>query len=110
MMDTHNYGHIHRATLGRMKQTPSVPLHLRLSSDLHARVVAIAERQRRPVASMLAIMVEDAARTIETVDAPGKDAAASAMGRKGAAARAEALTPERRAQIARKQHRSDGAK
>ena len=32
----------------------------------------------------------------------GKDAAAASMGRKGAAARAAAMTPERRAEIARK--------
>jgi hypothetical protein len=34
--------------------------------------------------------------------APGKDPAAVAMGRKGGAARAAAMTPERRAEIARK--------
>lgn len=34
--------------------------------------------------------------------APPKDEAAAAMGRKGAAARAAAMTPERRAEIARK--------
>ncbi len=32
----------------------------------------------------------------------GKDAGAAAMGRKGAAARAAGMTPERRAEIARK--------
>ena len=35
-------------------------------------------------------------------EAPPKDEAAAAMGRKGAAARAAKLTPERRAEIARK--------
>ena len=40
----------------------------------------------------------------DTDDAPddGKDKAAQAMGRKGGAARAAAMTPERRAEIARK--------
>lgn len=33
---------------------------------------------------------------------PAKDEAAAAMGRKGGKARAEAMTPERRAEIARK--------
>ncbi len=36
----------------------------------------------------------------DTVD-DGKDAGAAAMGRKGAAARAAGMTPERRAEIAR---------
>ena len=44
--------------------------------------------------------------TGEEEDAPpsdsGKDAAAVSMGRKGGAARAAAMTPERRAEIARK--------
>ncbi len=35
-------------------------------------------------------------------EAPAKDEAAAAMGRKGAAARAAKLTPERRQEIARK--------
>jgi hypothetical protein len=34
--------------------------------------------------------------------APGKDAAAAALGKRGGAARAKALTPERRQEIARK--------
>jgi hypothetical protein len=39
----------------------------------------------------------------ETADADdGKDPAAKALGRKGGKARAEAMTPERRAEIARK--------
>ncbi len=37
----------------------------------------------------------------DTVD-DGKDAGAAAMGRKGAAARAAGMTPERRAEIAKK--------
>jgi hypothetical protein len=44
--------------------------------------------------------------TGEIEDAPpeddGKDKAAQSMGRKGGAARAKAMTPERRAEIARK--------
>ncbi|HEV7264492.1 MAG TPA: hypothetical protein VGN83_06180 [Falsiroseomonas sp.] len=38
----------------------------------------------------------------ETPPAPAKDEAAAAMGRKGGKARADAMTPERRAEIARK--------
>jgi hypothetical protein len=41
----------------------------------------------------------------ETEDAPiddGKDPAAKALGKKGGAARAKSMTPERRAEIARK--------
>ena len=40
----------------------------------------------------------------EELDAPepGKDPAAAAMGKKGGAARAAAMTPERRAEIAKK--------
>jgi acyl-CoA reductase-like NAD-dependent aldehyde dehydrogenase len=40
-------------------------------------------------------------QVVDEVD-DGKDAAAAAMGRKGAAARAKTMTPERRAEIARK--------
>lgn len=38
----------------------------------------------------------------DTVNDDGKDKAAQALGRKGGKARAEAMTPERRAEIARK--------
>ena len=38
----------------------------------------------------------------DTVEDDGKDKAAQAMGRKGGAARAAKLTPERRSEIARK--------
>ncbi len=38
----------------------------------------------------------------DTTPDDGKDKAAQAMGRKGGKARAEAMTPERRAEIARK--------
>lgn len=52
-----------------------------------------------------AIMVAKIA-TGEVEEAPvpddGKDAAAVSMGRKGGAARAAAMTPERRAEVARK--------
>jgi hypothetical protein len=40
-------------------------------------------------------------QVVDEVD-DGKDAAAAAMGRKGAAARARTMTPERRAEIARR--------
>ncbi len=46
---------------------------------------------------------EDRAPTPEEL---GKDPAAAAMGRKGGAARAKAMTPERRAEIARKAAKS----
>jgi hypothetical protein len=38
----------------------------------------------------------------DTVPDDGKDPAAKALGKKGGAARAKAMTPERRAEIARK--------
>jgi hypothetical protein len=41
-----------------------------------------------------------------TPEEQGKDAAAAAMGRKGGAARAAKMTPERRAEIARKAAKS----
>ena len=58
-------------------------------------------RPRDPIA--LAKLIGDIA-TGQVVDAveDGKDPGAAAMGRKGAAARARNLTPERRAEIARK--------
>lgn len=37
----------------------------------------------------------------ETIEDDGKDPAAKALGRKGGAARAKAMTPERRAEIAK---------
>lgn len=58
-------------------------------------------RPRDPIA--LAKLIGDIA-TGEVKDAvdDGKDAAAAEMGRKGAAARAAGMTPERRAEIAKK--------
>lgn len=41
-----------------------------------------------------------------TPEEQGKDPAAAAMGRKGGAARSKAMTPEKRAEIARKAARS----
>lgn len=38
----------------------------------------------------------------ETIEDDGKDPAAKALGRKGGAARAKSMTPERRAEIAKK--------
>jgi hypothetical protein len=46
---------------------------------------------------MLDIVTGEVPDTVED----GKDAGAAAMGRKGAAARAAGMTPERRAEIAR---------
>ncbi len=58
-------------------------------------------RPRDPIA--LAKLIGDIAtgQTQDAVD-DGKDAAAAEMGRKGAAARAAGMTPERRAEIAKK--------
>lgn len=58
-------------------------------------------RPRDPIA--LAKLIGDIA-TGQVVDAveDGKDAGASAMGRKGAAARSAGMTPQRREEIARK--------
>ncbi len=58
-------------------------------------------RPRDPIA--LAKLIGDIATgQVEDAVDDGKDAGAAAMGRKGAAARAAAMTPERRAEIARK--------
>lgn len=61
--------------------------------------------EKRPADAIgLAVMVGRIA-TGEIEDAPedgGKDKAAQEMGRKGGAARAASMTPERRAEIARK--------
>lgn len=61
--------------------------------------------QKRPADAVgLAVMVAKIA-TGEATDAPeddGKDKAAQALGRKGGAARASKMTPERRAEIAKK--------
>jgi hypothetical protein len=58
-------------------------------------------RPRDPIA--LAKLIGDIAtgQVVDAVD-DGKDAAAAAMGRKGAEARAAGMSPERRAEIARK--------
>lgn len=67
-----------------------------------------APRRRRPrdPAQLAKLIVDIATGEVEdrepTPEERGKDAAASAMGRKGGAARAAAMTPERCAEIARK--------
>jgi hypothetical protein len=48
------------------------------------------------------ISVGDAEDHVPTPDDEGKDPAAVSMGRRGGAARAKSMTPERRAEIARK--------
>ena len=62
--------------------------------------------QHRPADVIGAAVMVMRIATGEEQDAPppddGKDAAAVSMGRKGGAARAAAMTPERRAEIARK--------
>lgn len=58
-------------------------------------------RPRDPIA--LAKLIGDiATRQVEDGRDDGKDEGAAAMGRKGGAARAAAMTPERRAEIAKK--------
>ena len=58
--------------------------------------------EKRPADAIgLAVMVGKIA-TGEIEDTPGKDKAAQELGRKGGKARAEGMTPERRAEIARK--------
>jgi hypothetical protein len=67
-----------------------------------------APRRKRPrdPAQLAKLIVDIATGEIEdrepTPEERGKDAAASVMGRKGGPARAAKLTPERRAEIARK--------
>lgn len=53
------------------------------------------------VATMQILTGEDREQ-IDTPESQGKDAAAVALGKKGGAARAKAMTPERRAEIAKK--------
>jgi hypothetical protein len=66
------------------------------------------QRRKRPrdPAQLAKLIVDIATGEVDdrepTPEERGKDAAASAMGRKGGAARAAAMTPERRAEIARK--------
>ena len=58
--------------------------------------------EERPAdANQLAKLITDIA-TGEAEDAPAKDEAAVALGRKGGQKRAANMTPERRAEIARK--------
>ena len=57
------------------------------------------KRPRDP--NQLAKLIVDIASG-EAEDGPGKDEAAVALGRKGGKARAAAMTPERRAEIAKK--------
>ncbi len=62
--------------------------------------------ERRPADLIGAAVKAMRIATGEEEDAPpadsGKDAAAVSMGRRGGAARAAAMTPERRAEVARK--------
>lgn len=69
--------------------------------------MAIAGKSRKRPADVIgnAVRVMQIATGEIDDDAPvddGKDKAAQAMGRKGGEARAKAMTPERRAEIARK--------
>ncbi len=58
-------------------------------------------RPRDPI-QLGKLMVDIATGQVPDAVDDGKDAGAAAMGRKGAAARAAAMTPERRAEIAKK--------
>ena len=58
-------------------------------------------RPRDPI-QLGKLMVDIATGQVPDAAEDGKDAGAAAMGRKGAAARAAGMTPERRAEIARK--------
>lgn len=62
--------------------------------------------QRRPadvVSNAVRVMQIATGEAVEECDPPsGKNAAAQELGRKGGTARAKAMTPERRAEIARK--------
>jgi hypothetical protein len=58
------------------------------------------KRPRDP--NQLAKLIVGIASGEETNEPPAKDEAAVALGRKGGAARAAKMTPERRAEIARK--------
>jgi hypothetical protein len=58
------------------------------------------KRPRDP--NQLARLIVDIAAGDEPNDRPEKDEAAVALGRKGGAARAAKMTPERRAEIAKK--------
>jgi hypothetical protein len=68
----------------------------------------IERRLKRPrdPAQLAKLIVDIATGEVEdrelTPEERGKDAAASAMGRKGGPARAASMTPQRRAEIARK--------
>lgn len=63
----------------------------------------MAKTPKRPRdANQLAKMIVDIASGDEPNERPEKDEAAVAMGRKGGKARAAAISPERRAEIARK--------
>ena len=67
-----------------------------------ARVPKDPRGEKRPAdANQLATMIVDIASG-EKTNAPPKDEAAVALGRKGGKKRAENMTPERRAEIARK--------
>jgi hypothetical protein len=60
------------------------------------------KRPRDP-AQLAKLIVDIATGEVEDTDPnAGKDPAAAAMGRKGGRARAEAMSPEKRAEIARK--------
>ena len=58
-------------------------------------------RPRDPI-QLGKLMVDIATGAVPNAVDDGKDAAAAELGRKGGAARASAMTPERRAEMARK--------
>ena len=58
-------------------------------------------RPRDPI-QLGKLMVDIATGQVEDAVDDGKDAAAASMGKRGGAARAQSLTPERKAEIAKK--------
>jgi len=74
------------------------------------------KRRKRPrdPAQLAKLMIDIASGEIEdrrpTAEERGKDSAAAALGRKGGAARARAMSAEKRAEIARKAARKRWAK
>lgn len=70
-------------------------------SDHQAMTMKRTPRPRDPI-QLGKLMVDIATGQVPDAVDDGKDAGAAAMGRKGAAARAAGMTPERRAEVAKK--------
>ena len=48
-----------------MSDARTVPVHARLSPAVHSALAARAEAERRPVASLIALLIEDAVKPTE---------------------------------------------